>query len=79
MRSKYGTPYGRLHRRDVRVVNRRSNMMVGATYADSVTLDSSATSSEDDDEASCPVFEIMELDNPTDKDGIMFFFAKEDE
>jgi hypothetical protein len=79
MRSKYRTPYGRLHRSDVRDVNRRGIMMVDATYVDSVTLDSSATSSEDDDEAGSPVIVILELDNPTDKDGTMYFFAKEDE
>ena len=63
VRSQYRTPYGRLHRNDVRDVN----------------LDSSATSYEGDDGANWPVFVIMELDNPTDKDGSIFFLDKEDD
>ena len=63
VRSQYRTPYGRLHRNDVRDVN----------------LDSSATSYEDDDGANCPVFVIMELDNATDKDGSIFFLDKVDD
>ena len=44
-----------------------------------MNLDSSATSYEDDDGANWPVFVIMELENPTDKDGSIFFLDKEDD
>ena len=76
IRSQYRSPYGRLHRSNVLDVNRHRIMAVGATYdVGSVTVDSSATSSEDDDDANCPVFVIIELDHPTDKEGSMFFLA----